>query len=173
MCCSKPHVLANGITGNWHTRRIRFTQILLMRQRVLRLSLERMSPPVSTLRWYVSFVFTTLVLTIITVALLRLAFDIPLSRLAYPAISLVALFVLSAPMIFRGRSIARARRNLRLISISIGTVLVGSALLVDFWAWRFGIISADLARGYALTCLIAGPVSIFCGYHLTKRLLNC
>lgn len=144
----------------------------VMSQRVLRLSLERMSPPESKLRWYVAFAFTTLALTIISVVLLRLPFDIPLSRLSYPAISLVALFVLSAPMIYRGRSIARARRDLRLISISIGTVLVGGALLVDFWAWSFGIISPDFARGYALTCFIAGPVSIFCGYHLTKRILN-
>src|SRR5579862_8082897 len=51
---------------------------------IAKCSLERMSPPESKLRWYVAFVFTTLALTIISVVLLRLPFDIPLSRLTYP-----------------------------------------------------------------------------------------
>jgi O-antigen/teichoic acid export membrane protein len=131
-----------------------------------------MSRPESKLRWHLSFVFTALLLTALTAVLVMFAFDIPLSHLGYPAISLLALFVLSAPMVYQGRSIARARRDVRLISISIGVVLVGGALLLDFWAWRFGIISTAFGRGYAVTCLVVGPISIFCGYHLTKRLLN-
>ena len=101
------------------------------------------------------------------------AFNIPLTKLWYPAISFTALFACLAPIIELGRNNARAElRDLRLLYFSIGLVCILASLLADFWPMRFGIVSRDTTEGYALTRLIAGPTSIVLGYYMGKQFLK-
>jgi hypothetical protein len=122
-------------------------------------------------RWYCGFVLSSCVLTLLHVLLLgHYAFNIPLNRLWQPAISMWGVVVVCAPLIYRGRTDARAHANtLGLLYFAIGLSIIGLVLLNDFWAWQLGIVEYQVAKGFGLTVLISGTPAVLIAYYVAKR----
>ena len=123
-------------------------------------------------RFYLQFSLGAVLLSSLTVyGLGRLAFNLRMEQLFGPACIFSVLFTFFGPLIYWGRGYAtREPPDFRPLVFTLGLSSTILILLGDFYCMRFGIIQSDTAKGYALTCIIGGPVAFVMALYVLKRI---